>query len=418
MLAGGAKAAFREFLHWGFVERISSSSFLEWGLLGFRLVVRIICMVPSRAGLRASLALGIVLMSLYLAHAIREQRHGHNFLCGDPTGTYLVTESLLTDRDFELRNQLQFDAAMAADQMSVGRRGEWYNSHEPLLSVLGVPFVGLLGGAGALVCNMLLTVLTVLVMFRTWSGRAAPAFAAALLVGCSYHFRAYSFSYSNDVLGTLLLVGGYAFFERGRYASAGIVLGLLFFARLPFVPLIAAFAAALFFIDAPSGTRRDTVRQAARLLTPVAVALLLFLSINYLQFGSFLATSYSRWIPAAEQPQTTVSHWIFFNRSIFHGLGLNLFDQRVGLISNAPLIVAGLLLMGIAMWKQRRAAAVIIYGSTLLLLVIFSLYSKGEPSTPNRYHLPIIALSVAPWALAFDRCMPLLSRLCARLRIS
>ena len=349
----------------------------------------------------------LLLSVVYLSNAVRLVGH-RTYLYGDPTGDYYSTASLLADGDLDLRNQLDNDFSKSGSQMALGRHGEWYNVHEPLLPIIALPFFAALGDGGLLLLNMLLTIGSVVILASMLSAfvPTQPAFYSALLVGLSPHFVSISYSFSHDVLGAFLLVAAFFALARGRLIISSFLLGLLFFARIPFLCCVPAYALyVLFRCRAEHSSFRKCIMRIVRFSLPLILCLSGFLILNWLLFGNPWETSYDRWLPGPDAYAVS-SHRVFFGENLSGGFFENFFGREKGIVFGGPFAVF-VMIMGCRETAQKnRPLAIFVYALSLSVLVLFTLYAHGTAEFPSRYHLPIIAFSSVPCAYLFNRMWP------------
>jgi 4-amino-4-deoxy-L-arabinose transferase-like glycosyltransferase len=322
--------------------------------------------------------------------------HPLGFLVGDGPYYAETAVSLAYDHDLDLRNQLQGGLAVHGPQIALGADGAWYPKHPILLPIAGMPFVLLFGVRGLLLLNCLVAAgvaACVYTLARRHTGPGAAATAVALLA-CGTFLHAYVYNLSPDLFAALLLALGCLALFDGRPWRAGLWLGATVFAKplLVIVPPLALLHAW------SQGRARAAFRLALGLL-PAALALLLF---NAAHFGSPFTTSYDRNVLLVEGRETVTSHRDQFNANPLDGAAGQLFDRRHGLLPTAPVIllaVPGLLILG----RRRRAEAMTIAGTGLLLLAVLSPYRYWSTShVGHRFFIPALALLAAPLALACE----------------
>ncbi|MCC6931913.1 MAG: hypothetical protein IT292_01480 [Deltaproteobacteria bacterium] len=324
-------------------------------------------------------------------------------LYGDPTVMAVAVESLYLDHDIDLKNQLIIKQTIAADQIALGSNGQWFPLHEPLLALVTVPFYGMLGNYSFILINWLIIVLLSYWLFLYLCSLFHPVVAsgAILLTFLSLPFTEYSYSYSIDVLGTALVCGNFILMVQKKYVIAGVVGGMILFARLPFS--ICNIPSVLFLIFCVYGNMKRSLRWAS--LSPLAnyfigylFFAILFCIQNKLMFGSFFTFSYLHWIsilPISHEKMDILSH---FTPLSYRGLVKCIFSPDTGFIVSSPLAIISILFATPALIRYRKDVAILFIMFVIIFLMFFSHFLTGVPAYPNRYLLPIYALASIPLA--------------------
>lgn len=334
---------------------------------------------PDEAGASTPRALGVFAALFFLSlvpHMLQSP------IDGDETYYTLLTDSLVHDHDLDLRNQYAESTRLIGRPVAaqfgdpIGAHGELYSRHEPFLSMLLIPGYASfgIGGAAATVAVFGgLLIFSLLSLVR----EEVPSFKAALLL---------PFIAGPPVLYYATRIwpevpAAFCFSQALRHRSLrnpfrfGIYLVLLSALKLRF----ALIAVPLLLIVALS-SRRDWKRiviVGLLLLLPFA-ALLLF------DPGVFSV----RPLDAVSAPELA---------GAWRGaLGL-LVDAQAGLLFQAPLLFAGLLL---AFSRRPSRGLAVGFGASVLYLLFLFPRSEwhGGWSPPLRYivvFMPLFALGAA-----------------------
>lgn len=350
-------------------------------------------------------AVSLFTISVIVTHILNSPEA--NPLYGDPSVQSLVTLSLIKDGDFDLRNQqVDFDPT---DQVALGKNGEWYPLHEPLLPILAVPFHALFGIVGCVKLNMIVACLAAICMFNICSTITTSYFTAGLasaLMVISPPFLTYSFSFSTDLLGASMVVGSFMYLGNislGSWFLAGLISGLLLVARTPFtVIVLGQLASAMVYLLL---ARKELHARSLKLLLSFGIGLipgiLAFFAMNYFFFGDIRILSYDRWYDTRypELGYSTLRN--LFHRPLLTGLHQVIFSSKGSLLSGSTLATVSLALTWLVHPKHS------IYGllvplCSLVLCVEFALFSGPHSGEPNRYLLPIFFISTIPLAVILD----------------
>jgi hypothetical protein len=318
------------------------------------------------------------------------------FLIGDCPYYASATVSLWHDHDLDLQNQLKGGLAIHQKQVALGRRGEWYPKHPILMSVLAIPSYAAFGTAGFLFFNVLVMALLAVILWAICSLYVSPGTATAavaLVVGGSF-LRAYLYNFSPDLFaGVLVLAGVLLILKRWNFA-AGLVLGVSVLAKVTnlFVSLLVL---ALLCFRRP---RAGALAAGAGLLPGLALWMLL----NSAMFGSPTTTGYDRTIVLQGGAITLLSHRGFFDLPLLEGIGGQLLDPRVGILTTSPLLL--LALPGLVpLFRRHRWDGLLFLGIAEFLFLLFSTYRWWSTSHyGNRFLLVPVALTAVPMALALD----------------
>lgn len=231
-----------------------------------------------------------------------------------------AVQSLVEDGDLDLRNQLQNEYEQASDQVAIGASGEWYPLHELPIIFLAVPFYILLGVNGCLALNIMVAAFFAPLSYalaRAFVGARNALFVAVLAL-FSPVFVFYSYSFSVDVLGAILMGFSLLLVFRKFYFFAGLACGLAVLSRLVNVCGIPPLLGYIFFSgirisegatsQASSDWCTSRVKSVGYFMLGGAVFAVLFGLQNYLMFGSPVSSSYHNWIASTDLGITQESY--------------------------------------------------------------------------------------------------------------
>ena len=326
-----------------------------------------------------------------------------SFLVADDGWMATLTVSLVEDADFDLKNQLNQDPSLAQGQIALGKNGEWFSIHNPLVSVVAIPFYLLLGVNGFLVMNYLLSSLGVLFTFCL--GRRVASREAALLATClltfSSVFGSYVYHFSIDVFGVTLLLSATLALFSGRYSFAGFLWGASVLGRLAngiTFPAVIAFFVFRYFASKNKG-----MTGFSRFLLGGIPLFLLWAWGNYSMYGGAFETSYSRWGVLEGEGLVMMSQADLFRVPFFEGLYTLLFLPNSGVILSAPIVILAFLFGVRGLCSHAPAEAAFFIGVWVLLLGFYSNLAHSTYSLDgNRFFMSAILLSVLPLSLAFE----------------
>jgi hypothetical protein len=303
-----------------------------------------------------------------------------------------AAESLLHDRDLDLRNQIDPERTGLAKHsgfIAASPDGTIVPKHSVLLPILSLPFLAAFGKIGLLLFNVVQTCL--LVYGLAVLGGDTPATRFTALAGyLTAPFLPYTFNYSPDVLGAALVAWAYVAASRRRWAWCGLLAGLAVWAKLYLGVLLLP--AALLVI--PGGHRAVLT---AVVCSVMAVAPMLALNAHL--YGSPLTTGYDRQAMVTEDNELVlIDHYSQFNQPALPGVAKLLFDSEIGLLQTAPLWVlwpAGACVL-IRRGGADRRLAIALAAAIVANLLIFARYDQWHASIfGNRFLFPALALGLA-----------------------
>jgi hypothetical protein len=346
---------------------------------------------------------------------------------GDEPHYLVITQSLLRDHDLKIENNHRrgdyreyYPGALAPHFVERGRDGEIYSIHAPGLPALVAPAFALAGYRGVVLCLLVLSAcgsalawhLAYLATGRpsaAWFGWAAVTWSATTI------FHSFMV-YPDGPGGVVGLTGVWALFraeQERRSAAARVLPWLLHGAALAMLPwmhsrlaLLAGSIGALVLLRL-ARTKNPVGKAVAFLSVPAASALC--------WIGFFLAV-YGKPDPSAPYGATGDFSLAF----VPGGLSGLLFDQRFGLIANAPVLIFGVAGLAALMSRgggpdptstpdrdglvpaDRRFAWELLF-VVVPYLVTASSYAMwwAGLSAPARFASPVVYLFAIPCAVAW-----------------
>lgn len=321
---------------------------------------------------------------------------------GDEPFYLLVTESLVHDRDFDLRNQyarLEQSAMRRTDlrpQLGdpVGDGGEQYSRTEPFLSLLLIPgFVlfGLRGAVGTIALfGALLTRSTLLLLREEGvSDRAARICFGFLAFGPPILF--YAIRIWPEVPAAYFFVEALRAIRGRRAIHFVIAIAALSLLKLRFVLVAAGLLAAFVFRE----PRRWRVVAVASLT--VLIPLLIAFAVT------------GQWLNVHELWELRPQQGWAYARGFF---GL-LLDARAGVLFQAPFYLVGI--VALSRWRSVPETARIALLSTALYLILLFPRSEwhGGWAPPLRYLVFLFPLLCLAGARLAERLSPSLMQIIA-----
>ncbi len=336
----------------------------------------IACLVPFAASLA---------VTLFWYTSDRQQ------IAGDEPHYLYIADSVFRDRDFDLRNNYQEDAATGRIAGRVyrhisGPRG--FSGHAVGLGILlAVPF----GLGGVLGVKLLLCAQALAAPFLIFSWlRPTLGLWRAMLLSITLSLGlplsvAANQIFPDTLAGVLALV---LMTQIIRWARSGIASdraaiafsimnGILPWLHIRYVPATLLFAAGALWLAAPDAGRRARVRQAALLSAAPALLLAALALYHAVGFGSVvgpraLAELFPNTRPHARVTSLlgplAIGHLTLDPaRALMYFLGLHL-DQAQGMFVQQPLLLLGL--PGLCVMMRRSGRIALLWGLVYLSLTI------------------------------------------------
>lgn len=367
-----------------------------------------------------SIVIKIVIVAI-VAVVYVSVRNSYDFpLRGDEPHYLIVTNSLILDGDFDVRNDYlehryfpYYNNGVIDPHVNLTifteQSPHWYPLHGVGLSVFLVPFVkawGIPAGPkAAMIAVALLCVFLSYAWARRFTSSELAAWVAALTLGLSPAFLGLEGRVFPDLVTATLLVACLLIVEGRRGTWQLLLLGSLAGAsawvHMKFLP---AFALAL--LVALVRILRSGDPRSRRMVGVVATVTPFVLSLGWLALTSH--RWYGSWSPTSAIPPGNE----LLALSPFDGFMASAFDGTKGLFTSSPALL--LTLFGLPLWARRFRASflrtLVIVGPMLLLHATFKNWWAGYAPTA-RYALQFMPALVPAIALALDR--PL-----GRLRVS
>ncbi|MHC4943998.1 MAG: glycosyltransferase 87 family protein [Planctomycetota bacterium] len=347
------------------------------------------------------LALAVVCAAVFIPWVIAEDeaRRPKGILFGDIPYYIGTVQSMVQDGDLDLKNQMGGDVTRIQDSIGLGLNGEWYSTHPVLMPVFTVPFYILLGMDAFLVFNVLVMIVMVVVVFLLCRHFAPSwiAFVAALVFAFFTQVMTTLYNYSPDAFSTLMTLIAVLLILKEKPLTGGLFFGLAILSRTTnVVPYVMVFP---FLWMGP-----NPVRATLRLLAASVPFILIFLAMNWHQYGSPFTLSYHRVLANTEDGVIITRISGHFGVQFFWGaLWGQLADQEHGLFFHSlPSLIA---LLGIPLFfrRHRRSALLVflIVVSLYLFHCFFKLWYISHPGS-NRYIFTAIMLMAVPFALLLE----------------
>jgi len=390
------------------VRVLGTSHFREWVWISVAILALALAYRPTfRAHLEAGTTPGLAALAvLALCFAVVSRRATPT---GDEPHYLIMTQSLLADGDFDLRNNYEnrdyqvYHPAIIPDPHVIVRGESWYPVHAVGLPILAAPVYAVGGRMGVVV---LLTVCTVAGIGLLWSVLRLAGFESrvagitTLVTGLTLPMTAMAGQVFPEVPAFLLVVIAlWAILapDQSRWHRFGLLLSI---GILPWLhPKYALLSGAILLFLALVRRGRAGIIQVLAGVAVLIVSVAGHALLSYYWYGAALpgasvlvtrGPTPSDWLPAI------IGH--FFVRP-WVGLFGVLFDQHSGLFFASPvylLAVPGIVLL----WRRAWALAVgcgLIFVSVYLLAGSYGVWYGGY-SSPARLltpTVPVLALALA-----------------------
>jgi len=328
---------------------------------------------------------------------------------GDEPHFLIMTQSLLHDGDFDLRNNYlnrdyldYYPGSIYPHIIQEGRH--WYPIHSLGLPVLAAPWFAAAGRAGVVV---MLALITVAGLGLVWSLMARAGFRPAAMTGAilAVAFTLPLASMAGQVFSEvpaflLAALGLRAVLARAlvRWDLAALLISI---GLLPwFHPKFIVLAAGLLAAAVVTHRRKEAIKPLSAAAGSLIASVLGVAFVTHLWFHS--------WVPGAQismtripSPQSSSSLFLFQTQN-FHltvgFLGL-LFDQQSGLFVASPvyvLAIPGILLL----WRRARSVALVsalIIAAVYLPAASWGIWYGGQASPARLLTplLPVLAVGIA-----------------------
>jgi hypothetical protein len=375
--------------------------------------------VAARCGSHPRMCAGIFALAIFLVSAWQV---APSIPGGDEPHYLVITQSLLLDGDLKIENNHQrgdyhgyYAGTLPPHYIQRGRDGEIYSIHAPGLAAVVAPAFAIGGYRGVVV---LLLVLSAAGAALAWhlaylaTGDRSSAWFGWAAVTCSATAIFHSFTvYPDGLGGVVALTGVWALFraEEERVSGAvGLRAWLLHGAALALLPwmhsrfaLLAGSVGALILLRL-SRTKNPAAKAVAFLSVP---------AVSALCWVGFFVAIYGRADPSAPYGTTRDFSLAF----VPGGLTGLLFDQRFGLVANAPVLLFGFVGLAVMLWRRHGHAPgrnQVLAGRRLameLLFVIvpylvtatsYAMWWAGW-SAPARFANPAVFLLAIPCAASW-----------------
>lgn len=259
----------------------------------------------------------------------------------------------------------------AWSNVALGTDGGWYPKHPLPLPLLSVPLYWLYGAPGTLVANVLLNLAFVLLVFLLSRrvARVEVAVVVALVVAAMPFVRTMSYTFSNDVLGAVLVLGAMELALGGRFGWAGVLAGLSLWSRVTngiFLPSLA-------IVGWSVGGFRAVGRAALFACLPVGA----WAAFNTWMFGVPWVTTYQRVLVREAGVLKVASHTRLFTVPFLKGIERIVLGDDGGFRTFLPL-APGLVGTFVLLFK-RRALAIALLLFAVLPLLVFAKYHWYRP---------------------------------------
>lgn len=355
----------------------------------------------SKATRRWLLLVGIACVLLHVP-AIAQRHVPNTWLYGDGAFYFTTLKTLVTEGQFEQRavqprswyeQDLGWNRNLTDDwsNVALGRDGRWYPKHPVLLPVLSIPFFWVFGTVGTLVLNAVLSVACVLLVFLLCRRFCPPGPAAlvAVLFAAQPATLSAAYGFSNDLLGSALILGALELVLSGRAGLAGVLAGFSLWTRVTH----AIFLPTLVLAGVHAVGWRGVLRASLFALLPLGT----FGALNTWMFGVPWVTPYQMVLVRENGVMTTASHSRLFTIPVLEGLRAILFGKD-SVFRAWPAALPGL--VGLVLLLRRRpilaTAAVLAFVLPVLTYAPYRWYRS--PFLHASAALAIVGLGViAAW---------------------
>lgn len=328
---------------------------------------------------------------------------------GDQVHYLVMTQSLLEDGDFDLKNDYQLkryktyypdelDAHIPPTQFTKDSP-RWYSLHNPGLPILIAPFVKFFGYKSTFVVMVLVAFITLLLAYE-WSKKVtknvkASIFATAILFTSVFYLSLVGYIFPNFLISALFL-GALLLLEKKDRSSWHLILFGLILGIGPWihVKIILSFGtigviAIGQIILAKEKSWQKRTKEIFALAIPAIILMGLFEWKLYEWYGVFL-------------PNQTFAGDIMFFVSPLKSLPAILFDSTKGLFTNNPALL--LIILGLPVWAVKKTGQfvrllIVLVPSFILQLTFLDWWGGWSPS--GRYIMDMIPILLPAVACVF-----------------
>lgn len=297
-------------------------------------------------------------------------------------------------------SRLHPDTTYRPDVFSETLDGRLMPKHPVLPSILVAPFYGLLGPAGIWLFEQLVIGVVLVCLYRVSAGMSGPgeAFWVAVMVAVGTNLIwYYSYTFSYDLLGAALVLGGLVVLPL-RPLAAGCLWGLSLHLRITHVLLFP------FLLLACHPPRRGCLSAWLRCTLGCLAVVVPLWAVNHLVYGDWLRGSYARAVNMRQGVILLDRDSIQFSPVYFREVASRLFGGRESLFVTYPVLV----LMPLALWAllpgggARSKAAWLLAGGAFSILVHLG-YSYWFGAGGDRFALVAVLVMAAALAPALMR---------------
>lgn len=355
---------------------------------------------------RFELALFVICAAVFIPRVIVEdrERQPRGIWFGDIPYYIHTVESMLTDGDLDLKNQLGGDPNRLRDSIGLGTDGEWYSTHSILMPLAACPFFILLGPdvSTFLAFNVLVCIAIVLLIFRLCAIYAPPwaAFATAVIFAFTSQIMVTLYNFSPDAFATVVTLIGMLYLLKDRPLLAGVFWGLSILSRTTnVVPYAAVFPYLLI--------HRHRIPYLLKFLAGSVPFIVIFMLLNWAQYGSPFTVSYSNVLMLTENGLVVQDNkGLFGMEFLASGLWGQLVDMDHGLLFTNMAALIGLFGLPILFRMEWRKTLLILSVSLSLYIfhALFKLWYISH-SGCNRYLFTAVALMAVPFACLLVRLL-------------
>lgn len=284
------------------------------------------------------------------------------------------------------------------DVFALDKHGGLRPKHSIFSSIVAVPFYAVFGTAGFWVLQQLFLLwllCSTYLIVEILSGRALPW--STLLATCFLtQTLFYSYSFSYDLHGCALLVGG-LYISRKHPLIGAVIMTLSLFVR----PAFGLLAFPLLFAWRQTATKEGAIAPA---LLGFAIVSLGFMLMNYFFWGSPFLTAYAR-LPSFEYGEMYFSrHPVGFDREVFlSGWSRKVFSDQGVLPYNLSFVALPFVALSVRKDREWRFQIFCILVSFGYALYIFSYRMWSVTDHGNRFLFPSIYLYLFSFILLIGR---------------